>query len=76
MCVCACFADCGSCACWGIVVQGEWASIGLADMFNSGGAIMSEGISAGAGSVNGSGKGDVTTVELMVSRYDSAASAS
>lgn len=43
--------------------QGEWASIGLADMFNAGGAIVSEEVTKASGDATG----DVVTAELLVS---------
>lgn len=43
--------------------QGEWASIGLADMFNAGGAIVLEEVTKASGDVTG----DVVMAELLVS---------
>lgn len=53
-------------------LQTDWASIGLVDMFNAGGAIASETVVnvavAGAGAVNGGEVvGETTSVEVMVS---------
>lgn len=42
---------------WNRGVQGEWASIGLADMFNAGGAVASETLSQ---------EGGTAEAELMV----------
>lgn len=49
----------------------EWASIGLSDMFNAGGAIVSEQLVTRGDVRSGSGAGpsDVTAAELTVS-YD------
>lgn len=45
--------------------QGEWASIGLADMFNAGGAIVAEEIMKASGDADGGES--VVTAELLVS---------
>lgn len=52
-------------------LQTDWASIGLVDMFNAGGAIAAETVVnvAVAGAVNGGEVGKTTSVEVMVSVF-------
>lgn len=66
LCVCLCYPRSATAVAG---IQTDWASIGLVDMFNAGGAIVSETIrnAPAAVVVNGGEVGDSTSVDVMVS---------